>query len=247
MNLDEVANIAIRLLDLTSLSGSEEASDIEALCRNAQTPVGETAAVCVYPKFVSVAKEALSQANAQSVKVATVSNFPDGNDDIDTAIAEINAAIQNGADEVDTVLPYKTLLADDEETVKRYLAACRGTCGSNVALKVILETGKLKTPDRIEQASRLAILAGADFIKTSTGKTPAGATLAAARIMLLIIKYYGGNCGLKVSGGIRTPKDAESYLKLAESIMGSDFLVPEKFRIGASSILKPLLAASSLK
>ncbi len=247
MNLDEVAKTAIRLLDLSSLSGSEEASDIEALCRKAKTPIGETAAVCVYPKFVSMAKEALVKANAQSVKVATVSNFPDGRDDIDAAITEIKSAIQTGADEVDTVLPYEALLADDEETVRRYIAACRGTCGANVTLKVILETGQLKTPDRIEQASKLAILGGADFIKTSTGKTPIGATLQAARIMLLIIKYYGGNCGLKVSGGIRSLEDAESYLRLAESIMGDDFLVPEKFRIGASGILKPLLASLGIK
>ncbi len=222
----DAARLALGLMDLTSLEDSDTPGSIEALCRRAVTPHGATAGVCVYPAFVGVARATLASLGAEAARivVVTVSSFPEGKADVEAAAAETRAAVAAGAAEVDTVLPYRSLL-----------------CGQGVRLKVILETGALRDPALIAEASRLAIAAGADFIKTSTGKVPVNATPGAVAVMLEVIRDSGSACGLKIAGGVRTTGDAKSYLEQVAAGMGEAFLRPETFRFGASGLLTALL------
>lgn len=226
----------IPLIDLTSLGEADTEADITRLCHNATTDFGPVAAVCVYPKFITLAKQLLT---STSIKIATVANFPSGSDDINTTLNEVSAAIDSGADEIDIVLPYHALLKGDTNTVGTFLQQCRSHT-KNHTLKIILETGCL-SETQIKEASRLAIAADVDFIKTSTGKVEVGATTAAAKIMLEQIKASGKIVGLKVSGGIRTPQQALEYAELAQTILGQGWVCPEHFRIGASSLLQAVL------
>lgn len=226
----------IKCLDLTSLNATDNSETIINLCKRAQTPYGNSAAICVYSEFLPFALK-----NApQGVKLATVVNFPEGKTDIKSIEKEIKKAIKSGADEIDAVLPYHNLLNSDEETCTNFLQMCRETCEEK-HLKIIIESGELKSTKLIKRATQLCIDAKADFVKTSTGKTKISATPEAANAILETIKANGGNTGFKASGGIKTTEDAKKYLTLANSILGADWITPEHFRIGASSVLNDLL------
>lgn len=229
---------ALSMLDLTSLGDDDSPASVGAMLKRAVTPAGLVAAVCVWPTFVAQAKSALA---GTTVRVATVSNFPHGRPDIAGAVATTKQAVADGADEVDVVWPYDSWLNGNSTIAGDLVAACKDTCGTAAHLKVILETGRLQTADAIAGSSRDAIAAGADFIKTSTGKTPVSATLEAAHIMLETIRDSGKPVGLKPSGGIRTTEQALAYLRLADNIMGAGWATPETFRFGASSLLDALL------
>ncbi|MCP1548850.1 MULTISPECIES: deoxyribose-phosphate aldolase [Methylorubrum] len=233
-----VARRALPLLDLTDLSDACTAASIEDLCGRARS--SGVAAVCVWPRFVADSVRAL---RASGVRVATVVNFPEGGEAVARTVAETQATLADGADEIDLVLPYRALMRGDVESARAMVEAVRAACAGRL-LKVILETGELEDPDLIAQASRLSLEAGADFIKTSTGKTAVSATLPAAEIMLGTIRARSGRAvGLKVSGGLRRVEDAAAYLALADGIMGPDWVSPTTFRIGASALHAELVRA----
>lgn len=237
------AKLALSLMDLTSLNDDDNIDKIHDLCINANTPHGQTAAVCVYPRFVKTAKSVLDENYAQHVKVATVTNFPYGGDNVKTAKKETQLAAQLGADEIDVVFPYHALIAGDEEVAAKLVKKCKKVCKKHgIILKVIIESGELKTVELIEKACQIAISNGADFIKTSTGKVPVNATLEAAEVMLKAIKESGKKVGFKAAGGVRTTEDAKAYLQLAELIMGVGWVSVDTFRFGASGLLANLLA-----
>ncbi|MEY8711155.1 deoxyribose-phosphate aldolase [Mangrovibacter phragmitis] len=237
---------ALHLMDLTTLNDDDTDEKVIALCRQAKTPVGTPAAICIYPRFIPVARKALKAQGTPDVRIATVTNFPHGNDDIEIALAETRAAIAYGADEVDVVFPYRTLMAGDEDTGFALVSACKAACqAANVLLKVIIETGELKTEALIRKASAIAINAGADFIKTSTGKVPVNATPESARLMMEVIRDMGvqETVGFKPAGGVRTAEDAQLYLQMADDILGEKWADARHFRFGASSLLASLLKA----
>ncbi|PMG80011.1 deoxyribose-phosphate aldolase [Shewanella sp. 10N.286.51.B7] len=240
----QFAQQALTLIDLTSLNDNETAADIEKLCQDANTRVGTTAAICIYPRFIPLAKKYLQAQGTPQVKIATVTNFPDGNDDIAIAVAETQAAVAYGADEVDVVFPYRALVAGNETVGYELVKQCKQACG-DITLKVIIESGELAEPTLIEQASRIAIEAGADFIKTSTGKVATNATLAAAEIMLTVIKLMNvaDRVGFKPAGGVRTTADAIAYLTLASNLLGKEWVTAQHFRFGASGLLNSLLSS----
>lgn len=238
--MDDVtaAKILIRLLDLTSLNKDDTDARIEKLCQKAQTPYGNTAAVCIYPKFLRLAGQLLK---GTGIKRATVVNFPDGGDNLPKLQDEIKEALELGADEIDAVFPYKNFLNGDEAACRRFLETAVRETGKKHALKVILETGEIKKTSLIAQATAMCIDAGAGFVKTSTGKTEVSATPEAANIMLETISSGRRNIGFKASGGIRTIEDAKKYLILAQAVMGAKWVSPHTFRIGASSLLDNLI------
>lgn len=241
----QTAKLAISLMDLTSLTDQETPQDIENLCQQAKSQGGNTAAICIFPRFIPLAKKLLLQQGTPQIKIATVTNFPHGNDDIAIAVAETNAAVAYGADEVDVVFPYKALIGGDIHVGLELIEACKQACPKNVLLKVIIETGELKTPELIKLASEVAIRGGADFIKTSTGKVAVNATPAAAKIMLEVIKSTNTNnvnTGFKAAGGVKNVDDALLYLTLAKNILGDNWTTAEHFRFGASSLLNNLLS-----
>lgn len=230
---------ALAMLDLTSLGENDCPEVVAELLRRAETPAGPVAAVCIWPRFVAQAKTAL---DGTGIRVATVANFPEGRPDIDGAVETTHQCVRDGADEVDVVWPYDSWLNGNRRVAGDLVAACKQECGDKAHLKVILETGRLQTHAAIAGSAADAIDAGADFIKTSTGKTPVSATLEAAHIMLDAIRASGKPVGLKPSGGIRTTAQAAAYLHLADSVMGPGWATPEAFRFGASSLLDALLA-----
>jgi deoxyribose-phosphate aldolase len=236
----DIARRALQCLDLTDLTETGSDPSIDALCSKALTPHGPVAAVCLWPQFVSRAREALK---GSPVRIATVVNFPAGGEDIDRVIEDLQEALGDGANEIDLVLPYKVLQRGHAARAVEMVEAVRDVVDQERLLKVILETGELRDPVLIETASRIAIEAGADFIKTSTGKTPVSATPEAAEIMLNAIKRSGRAVGLKPSGGIRTVNDAGLYFGLADRIMGPGWATPRTFRLGASSVYDALIAA----
>ena len=230
-----VARLALSCLDLTSLNTADTEADIAALCARAQSRFGPVAAVCVWPRLASFARQQLPG----QIAVAAVANFPDGSGDVQRAVRDAGEIVQSGAQEVDLVLPYAQLLDGDVSGVARLLAAVR-KASEGLTLKVILETGVLVQEAHILLASRMGLDAGADFLKTSTGKTPVSATPEAARTMLGAIAAHAEasmRVGFKPSGGIRTVADAALYIALTEEILGSAALNAQRFRIGASGIL----------
>lgn len=229
----------LSLLDLTNLQDDCTDDDVIALCRRAQGPHGHTAAVCVWPRFVVTARHALA---GSDVSVATVVNFPHGGTDVDAVLAETTRCLDDGADEIDCVLPYRSMRDGDETTVADVLTSVHRSVEGRAHLKVILETGELVSKDLVTRAARLAIAHGADFIKTSTGKTPVSATPDAVRWMLEVIASTDRAVGIKPSGGIRTLADASIYLDLADEIMGPSWATPSTFRFGASGLLDDLEA-----
>ena len=236
------AHRAIALLDLTELGDHATVDDVTALCTRAVGPHGKVAAVCVWPRHVAHAARQLA---ATGVRIATVVNFPSGNDDIDAVVELARAAQLDGADEIDLVLPYRAFLAGDHARGAAMISAVRQAvaAGSGKTLKVILETGELVDLAVIRAAAELAIRHGADFIKTSTGKTPVSATLGATQVMLQVIHDLDPAVGLKPSGGIRTLADAAAHLAQADTIMGPAWASPATFRFGASGLLTALAAA----
>lgn len=236
----ETARKALSLLDLTDLSDSCDAAAIERLCRQAQTPFGPAAAICIWPRFVAQARGILGKDHA--VRIATVVNFPSGDLPVAEVVAEMRQAVADGADEIDLVIPYRALLAGDEQAVTEMVAAVKAACPAPVLLKTILETGELREEAPIRRAAELAIAAGADFIKTSTGKVAVNATPAAAKIMLTAIRDSGRPVGFKPAGGVRSVADAAAYLALAAAILGPDWASQKTFRFGASGLLSDILA-----
>ncbi|MBJ7222614.1 MULTISPECIES: deoxyribose-phosphate aldolase [unclassified Brenneria] len=244
--LTAAAQRALGLMDLTTLNDDDTDEKVTALCRQANSPAGETAAICIYPRFIPLARKVLREQGTPEIRIATVTNFPHGDDDIAIALAETNAAIAYGADEVDVVFPYRALIAGNAQVGFDLVQACKSVCqAANVLLKVIIETGELKQEALIRQASEIAIDAGADFIKTSTGKVAVNATPQSAEIMLKVIrdKGVGERMGFKAAGGVRSADDAAIYLQLADDIMGPEWVSARHFRFGASSLLTSLLAA----
>jgi deoxyribose-phosphate aldolase len=235
-----LARRALRLLDLTNLDDSCTENAIDALCARALDPRGPVAAVCIWPQFIKLARRHLV---GSPVRVATVANFPSGDEDLDRVLDGVREALRDGADEIDLVIPYRALIAGEQEPVHRAVEAVRDEIAGGALLKVILETGELATPDRIAIASRIAIAAGADFIKTSTGKTKVSATPEAVDIMLAAIREADRPVGLKPSGGIRTLEDARRYIDQAEAVMGQGWATPATFRFGASGLYDALIAA----
>ncbi|WP_224652825.1 deoxyribose-phosphate aldolase [Pectobacterium versatile] len=242
--LTTAAQRALALMDLTTLNEDDTDEKVTALCRQANSPAGKTAAICIYPRFIPLAKKILREQGTPDIRIATVTNFPHGNDDVDIAIAETKAAIAYGADEVDVVFPYRALIAGNAQIGFELVQACKAVCqDAHVLLKVIIETGELKQEALIRQASEIAIDAGADFIKTSTGKVPVNATPESAAIVLKAIrdKGVGERVGFKAAGGVRNAEDAAIYLQLADDIMGAEWATAQHFRFGASSLLASLL------
>jgi deoxyribose-phosphate aldolase len=238
--LQDSARIALACLDLTTLGDHDSDTDVLALCQRAQSPHGPVAAVCVWPGFANLARQHLPA----GIAVAAVANFPDGGTDPEAAARDAAEIVDAGAQEVDVVLPYAALMRGDEAVVAAVLAATR-KASQGVRLKVILETGELKTEALIRRAAHIALSEGADFLKTSTGKTPVGATLDAARLLLQAIAHTpgaAGRVGFKPSGGIRTVAEAEGYIALTESILGGAALHPSRLRFGASSLLNDIAA-----
>ncbi|NNH63167.1 deoxyribose-phosphate aldolase [Rhizobium laguerreae] len=238
----ETAAVALSLLDLTNLKDDCTEAQIDALCARAQTPYGNSAAICIWPRFVAQARNILGTGHA--VRIATVVNFPSGDMEVADVAAEAREAIADGADEIDLVIPYRKLLAGNEKAVTDMVKAVRAEC-TGLVLKVIIEAGELKDAALIRRASELAIEAGADFIKTSTGKVAVNATLEAADIMIRTIRESGRKVGFKPAGGIGSVADAALYLSLAETIMTPDWAMPSTFRFGASGLLDDILAVLS--
>lgn len=235
-----VALRALALLDLTELGDSATTEHVESLCLRAVGPHGSVAAVCVWPRHVALAVERLW---GSSVRVATVVNFPTGDEAVHDVLATTSQALADGADEIDLVLPYRALMQGDLAHAAAMVDHVRAAVPADShRLKVILETGELVHPDLIDRAARLAIEHGADFVKTSTGKTPHSASLQATGIMLNAIREAPRTVGLKPSGGIRTLADAASYLQQADAVMGPDWATPATFRFGASGLLDALVA-----
>jgi len=231
------AQQTVSLMDLTSLNTDDDQASINALVNSINPKLGTPAAVCVFSEFVDDAKIALANRLLSHVKVATVTNFPSGDAPLNEVLNETLVAIERGANEIDLVIPYKALLKGEADTVLEYVSESKKVCGSRAKLKVIIESGELKTPALITQATELAIQGGADFVKTSTGKVAVNATLEATKIMLITIKKSSKLVGFKAAGGVKTTTDANAYLQLATEIMGDDYLSPGTFRLGASSLL----------
>ena len=241
-DLKAAALRALKLMDLTTLNDDDTTEKVVALCHDAKTAVGNTAAICIYPRFIPAAKKALREQGTPEVRIATVTNFPHGNDDIEIAVTETKAAVAYGADEVDVVFPYRALIAGNEEVGFELVKQCKEACG-DITLKVIIETGELKEEALIKKASEICIKAGADFIKTSTGKVPVNATPEYARMMLEVIRDMGvaKTVGFKPAGGVRTAEDAAQYLAMADELLGAEWADNMHYRFGASSLLTNLL------
>lgn len=235
-----VARRALPLLDLTDLSETCGEPAIAALCTKALAPGGPVAAVCVWPRFVRAAAGLLA---GTPVRIATVVNFPQGGEDVAGTVAATEAALADGAGEIDLVLPYRALMRGDEAAARAMVAGVRRCVTGGRSLKLILETGELGDPALIDRASRLGLDAGANFLKTSTGKSPVSATPDAARAMLEAIRAAGSGAGLKVSGGLRRVEDAATYLALADRVMGPGWVSARTFRLGASSLHDALSSA----
>jgi deoxyribose-phosphate aldolase len=241
-------DLAIRMIDLTTLEGKDTPGKIHALCQKAIHPqpgdptIPSVAAICVYPALIADAKEAL---RGSSVKVASVATgFPSGQTFRDIKLAEVRAAASAGADEIDMVIDRGAFLSGNYGTVFDEIVEIKDACGE-AHLKVILETGELETYDNVRRASILAMAAGADFIKTSTGKVTPAATLPVTLVMLEAIRDFekatGRAVGMKPAGGIRVAKEAIQYLVVLYETLGPRWMTPDRFRFGASSLLNDVL------
>ena len=223
------------LLDLTSLNQDDTEETITRLCRRGRD--AGVAAVCAAPRFVPLMKERLL---GTGVRTATVGNFPAGSDDIVAAVREVENAVEDGAEEIDVVIPIAAALEGDVGLITELVGACREAMPEQT-LKVILETGRLAEPARITAAARAAVMARPDFLKTSTGTIRPGATLEAVAILLAIIEEADGQVGLKLAGGIRTTQEAASYLYLIDHFMSTGWVEPRTVRFGASLLLDDLM------
>ena len=241
-------DLAVRMVDLTTLEGQDTPGKVRALCAKGRRPdpsdptCPPVAAICVYGDLAAVAAEALDGTDVHVAAVATA--FPSGRAPLEVKLADVRAAVAAGADEIDMVIDRGAFLAGRYLDVHDEIVATRQACG-DAHLKVILETGELATYDNVRRASWLAMLAGADFIKTSTGKVSPAATLPVTLVMLEGVRDFraqvGRLVGVKAAGGIRSAKDAVRYLVVVNETCGDDWLTPERFRFGASSLLNDLL------
>jgi deoxyribose-phosphate aldolase len=240
--------LAIRCMDLTTLEGADTDGKVSSLCAKAIHPdpldhsIPSTAAVCVYPARIAEAVERLQGTGIHIASVATA--FPSGQSFLDIKVAETREAVAAGADEIDMVIDRGAFLRGDYAKVFDEIVAVKEACGS-AHLKVILETGELGSYDAVRRASHLAMAAGADFIKTSTGKVSPAATLPVSLVMLEAVRDWhektGRAVGFKPAGGIKTSKQAIAHLVLVNETLGADWLTPERYRIGASSLLNDVL------
>ena len=241
-------DLAIRMMDLTTLEGRDTPGKIRALCAKAVHPqpgdpsIPSVAAVCLYPTLIPEARDAL---RGSTVKVASVATaFPSGQTFRDIKVAEVKAAVAAGADEIDMVIDRGAFLSGEYATVFDEVVEIKDACG-DAHLKVILETGELGTFDQVRRASILAMAAGADFIKTSTGKVQPAATLPVTLVMLEAIRDFekatGRAVGMKPAGGIRTAKEAVQYLVVLYETLGPRWMTPDRFRFGASTLLNDVL------
>ncbi len=236
--------LVVRMTDLTTLEGRDTPGKVRQMCRKALAPIerdetaGPCAAVCVYPNLVATAKKALAGSGVKVASVATA--FPSGLSPLDVKLADVRRAVEFGADEIDMVIDRGAMLCGDHTKVFDEIAATRDSCGS-AHLKVILETGELSSYEVVRKASEIAMCAGADFIKTSTGKIAPAATPAVTLVMLQAIRDHhhatGRRVGLKVAGGVRTAKQSLQYLVLVKETIGDGWLTPELLRFGASALL----------
>ena len=241
-------DMAIRMIDLTTLEGADTPGKVRALCAKAMRPdptdrtVPSVAAICVYGDLVATAVAALTGSNVHVASVATA--FPSGRAALPVKLADVRAAVGEGADEIDMVIDRGAFLSGRYQQVFDEIVAVKAACGA-AHLKVILETGELVTYDNVRRASWLAMLAGTDFIKTSTGKVAPASTLPVILVMLEAVRDFavddGRRVGVKAAGGIRTAKDAIKYLVIVKETVGDDWLTPDLFRIGASTLLNDLL------
>jgi len=240
--------LSISMMDLTTLEGKDTEGKVRQLCRKAVRPLDSDsdlpscAAICVYPNFVRIAKDALG---ASGVKVASVATaFPSGQSPLEIKLDDVRRAVEFGADEIDMVIDRGAMLSGDYGKVFDEIAATKEACGP-AHLKVILETGELGSYDVVRKASDLAIAAGGDFIKTSTGKVQPAATLGVTLVMLEAIRdhFYatGTRIGMKPAGGVRTAKQALQYLVVVKETLGDPWLTPDLFRFGASALLNDVL------
>ena len=238
---------AISMVDLTTLEGADTPGKVKAMCSKALHPdptdlsTPSVAAVCVYGDLVETARSVVGD----RIHVAAVATaFPSGRASLDVKLMDTKEAVAAGADEIDMVIDRGAFLSGDYTKVAREIEAVKQACGS-AHLKVILETGELKTLDNVKRASYLAMRSGADFIKTSTGKVTPAATLPVTLVMLEAVRDYysqtGIRIGVKAAGGIRTSKDAIKYLVLVNETVGEEWLTPDYFRFGASTLLNDLL------
>ena len=246
-------DLAIRMVDLTTLEGQGTPGKVRALASKAMRPdpadptCPAAAAVCVYPDMVEVARRTLGDSGVHVASVATV--FPSGRAALDVKLADTRDAVEAGADEIDMVIDRGAFLSGRYQQVHDEIVAVREACtradGTGAHLKVIFETGELQTYDNVRRVSWLAMMAGAHFIKTSTGKVQPAATLPVTLVMLEAVRDYreltGQMVGVKPAGGIRTSKDAIKYLVMVNEVAGSDWLDPDWFRFGASTLLNDLL------
>ncbi|MHB8641726.1 MAG: deoxyribose-phosphate aldolase [Gaiellaceae bacterium] len=241
-------DLAIRCIDLTTLEGADTPGKVAALCSKALRPdptdshIPAVAAVCVYPNLVPTAVERLRDSGVKVASVATA--FPSGQSPIEEKLAEVRWVVEQGADEVDMVIDRGAFLSGRYAKVYDEIVRVKEACGE-AHLKVILETGELGTYDNVRRASLLAMAAGGDFIKTSTGKLPSAATLPVALVMLEAIRDVydetGRIVGFKPAGGVRTAKQAIQHLVLVHETLGTQWLTPDLYRIGASSLLNDVL------
>jgi len=241
-------DLALRCCDLTTLEGSDSPGKIRQLASKAIRPapgdssIPSVAALCIYPRLVAVAAETLKGSGVHLASVAT--SFPSGQATLEARLAEIKQAVADGADEIDIVISRGAFLAGDEDTIFEEVAASVEAAGE-AHVKTILETGELGSYDRIRRASLIAMAAGSHFIKTSTGKIGESATLPSALVMAEAIRDFaeltGREVGLKVAGGIRASKDTVRYLVIVHETLGDDWLTPDRFRIGASSVINDIL------
>ncbi|MFC5831553.1 deoxyribose-phosphate aldolase [Nonomuraea insulae] len=244
----QAIDLAIRMVDLTTLEGADTPGKVRALAAKAVRPdpadpaVPSVAALCVYPDMVATAAQALAGSGVGLASVAT--GFPSGRTSLEVKLTDTRVAVAAGATEIDMVIDRGAFLSGDHRKVFDEIVAVKESCGQ-AHLKVILETGELVTYDNVRRASWLALHAGADFIKTSTGKVAPAATLPVTLVMLEAVRDYraatGRQAGVKPAGGIRTTKDAIRYLVLVKEIAGDDWLDPAWFRLGASTLLNDLL------
>jgi deoxyribose-phosphate aldolase len=241
-------DLAIAMIDLTTLEGADTKGKVQHLCAKARHPepqdrtVPSVAAVCVYPDLVATARTALTGSSVAVASVATA--FPSGRASLAVKLADVAEAVEAGADEVDMVIDRGAFLEGRVGRVLEEIVQVKATCG-RAHLKVILETGELATYDNVRRAAWLAMLGGADFVKNSTGKVAPASTLPVALVLLEAVRDFrevtGRRVGVKVAGGIRTAKDAIRYLVVVNEEAGPDWLHPGAFRLGASSLLNDLL------
>src|ERR671915_1776737 len=240
--------LAIRMMDLTTLEGKDTPGKVRALCAKGMRPdptdpsVPSVAAICIYPSLIPEAKAALA---GSTVKVASVATgFPSGQTFRDVKLAETRQAVEAGADEIDIVIDRGAFLSGDYAAVFEEIVEVKEATG-DAHLKVILETGELETYDNVRRASILAMAAGADFVKTSTGKVTPAATLPVTLVMLEAIRDFhrrtGRAVGMKPAGGIRTAKEAIGYLVVLYETLGPEWMTPDRFRFGASTLLNDVL------